>query len=125
MVKLIRKLKILFIDDSEDDTTLMVHFLEDYFKSINYKQIDTKEELKRNLLKEKWDLIIIDNSLPQMNALDAINIILELKVKSPYLCVSGYSSNETQKQCLDLGAKAFIHKNDFELFVNTVVKILK
>jgi CheY-like chemotaxis protein len=125
VIDLYEHLKILYVEDSENDTILMNHMLKDICQNIHYERIDSKEDLIERIKGEKWDMIIIDNALPQFTALEAIEIIKEFKVKVPMICVSGSEMFDVKDKCLDAGADAFLLKDDSETFVKTVEEILQ
>ena len=87
--------------------------------------MESKSELTKILKKEKWDVIIIDNALPTMTALDAINLIKKKGVDVPMICVSGTEMYDIKDQCIDAGAEAFILKDNSEEFVRAVEEILE
>jgi CheY-like chemotaxis protein len=119
------KLKILYIEDSENDAVLLTHHLRDLCKNIYYERVESRSELTKFLEKEKWDVIIIDNTLPTMTALDAINLIKKNGVDVPMICVSGTEMYDIKDHCIDAGAKAFILKDNSEEFVRVVDEILQ
>ena len=119
------KLKILYIEDSENDAVLMTHHLRGLCKDIHYKRVESRTELHKILKKEKWDVIIIDNALPTMTALDAIELIKKKGVDTPMICVSGSEMFDIKDQCIDAGAKAFILKDNSDEFVKIVEDILQ
>ncbi len=125
MIKVFDKLKILFIEDSENDAVLMTHYLKSIFKEVLFTRIETKEEIELALKNEDWDIIIIDNALPQLTAFEAINQIKKMNVDKPMICTSGTELLDIKERCLEEGALAFITKNDKENFINTIVNIIK
>jgi CheY-like chemotaxis protein len=88
-------------------------------------RVETKKDLKSILKKEEWDIIIIDNALPQLSAIEAIQVIKEMEIDKPMICVSGTEILDVKDQCLKEGAKAFIIKSDKERLVKTVEEILR
>ncbi|TET28109.1 MAG: response regulator [Candidatus Heimdallarchaeota archaeon] len=119
------KLKILYIEDSENDAVLMTLHLKGICKNIYYKRVESKIELTKALKKEKWDIIIIDGSLPTMTAIDAINLIKKKGVDTSIICVSGSEMFDIKDQCLNAGAEAFVLKDNADEFVKVVEKILQ
>ncbi|NHJ32425.1 MAG: response regulator [Asgard group archaeon] len=118
------KLKVLYIEDSENDAVLMTHLLKGICKKIQYTRVESKKELDNILKKEEWDIIIIDNALPTMTALDAINQIKKKGVETPMICVSGSEMFDVEDQCINAGAEAFILKDNSDEFVKVVEDIL-
>ncbi|NPE08124.1 MAG: response regulator [Asgard group archaeon] len=119
------KLKILYIEDSENDAVLMTHHLKSICQNIQYNRVESKPELGEILKKENWDVIIIDNALPSMTALDAISLIKKKEVDIPMVCVSGSGMFDIKDQCIEAGAKAFILKDNSKEFVKVIEEILK
>jgi len=119
------KLKILYIEDSENDAVLLTHHLRNLCENIKFERVESKSELNNILKKEKWDVIVIDNSLPTLTALEAIELIKKKNIDSPMICVSGTELQDIRNQCLEAGAKAFILKDNSDEFVKTVEEILK
>lgn len=119
------KLKILYIEDSENDAVLLTHHLRSLCKNIHFSRVESKSELTNELKKEKWDVIIIDNALPAMTALEAIELIKKKGVEIPMICVSGSEMFDIKDQCIAAGAEAFILKDNSEEFVKAVEEILE
>jgi CheY-like chemotaxis protein len=65
-------LRVLIIEDSEDDAELLVLELERGGYQIIHQRVDTKTELQ-NALKNPpaWDIILADYSMPQFSAIAA------------------------------------------------------
>ncbi|MBK5113508.1 MAG: response regulator [Candidatus Heimdallarchaeota archaeon] len=119
------KLKILYIEDSENDAVLMTHHLKDLCQNIYFKRVESRSELTKELKKEKWDIIIIDNALPAMSALEAIELIKKKRVEIPMICVSGSEMYGIKDQCINAGAEAFVLKDNSVEFIKTVEEILE
>ena len=122
---LYENLRLLYIEDSENDAILLTHHLKGICKNIQYARVESKSEIAKVLKKEKWDIIIIDNALPTMTALDAIELVKEKGVEVPIICVSGTEMFDIEDQCIDAGAEAFILKDNADEFVKTVEEILE
>lgn len=119
------KLKILYIEDSENDAVLLTLHLKGICKNIHYIRVESKSELTKVLKKEKWDVIIIDNALPSMTAFDAMDLIKKMDVDIPMICVSGSEMFDIKDQCIAAGAEAFILKDNADEFVKAVEKTLQ
>ncbi|MHA1212364.1 MAG: response regulator [Candidatus Heimdallarchaeota archaeon] len=117
-------LKILYIEDSENDTLLMNLALKDLCQNIHSERADNKAELKKMLKKDVWDVIVIDNALPQMTAIEAINLIKSLNIITPLICVSGSDIMSAKEQCLEAGVEVFILKENLKEFVEQIELIL-
>jgi len=119
------KLKILYIEDNEDDMILINHTLKEICQDIYHQRVDNKYDLAYLLESEKWDIIVIDNSLPQMTSLEAINLIKDREIEIPMICVSGSDFFDLKDQCMEAGAQAFILKKNLDDIVETIMKIIQ
>lgn len=103
-------LNILIIEDSQDDYILITRNLKKRFK-ISSKRIEDKEELEASLMIGKWDVIISDNSLPNMDAIGALDITRALDTDVPFIIVSGTIGEEMAVKAMKSGANDFILKD--------------
>lgn len=115
---------ILFIEDSEDDALLMIHCINGIYPDFDHQRVESKEELLEVLKEDKWDLIITDNALPQLSGSEAIKLIRKKGIKTPIICVSGSDIGDYTQECLDVGAYAFVLKDDFEKLREVIENII-
>ncbi len=112
---------ILFIEDSEDDVILMFHYIKQVFSNSDYDWADSKIKLIELLNSEKnWDIIICDNSLPQLFGHEAVTMIREKDIQTPIICVSGSGFLIDEDKCLQAGAVKFISKSNLDDLVEAV-----
>ncbi|MHA1355768.1 MAG: response regulator [Candidatus Heimdallarchaeota archaeon] len=116
--------KILFVEDSEDDALLMIHCLDGICADIEHQRVESKEELVDVLKDDKWDLIITDNAMPQLTGIEVIQLIRKKGIIVPIICVSGTDMGNYNQECLDAGAVAFILKDNFDELRKVVEKII-
>ncbi len=74
------------------------------------------EELKR----EKFDLIITELLLSDVNGFFILESIRDMKIKTPIMVLSHLSQEEDKKKVADLGGKMFLEKSS-----TTIVEIIK
>jgi len=113
------------VDDSENDVILMNYALKDLIATLYTKRVDDLNNLKEQLEKERWDVIIVDNSLPNLFLLDALHLIRKLNLKVPIVCISGVDIEETRKICAKYHSEAFVLKDDLKKFSSVVKKIIE
>ncbi|HXJ11989.1 MAG TPA: response regulator, partial [Candidatus Limnocylindrales bacterium] len=65
-------LRLLIIEDSEDDTALIVRELRRSGYETEFKRVDSEAALKSVLALHDWDLVISDFSMPQFSGTDAL-----------------------------------------------------
>src|SRR5213594_2582971 len=68
-------LTVLIVEDSEEDTDLLVLELRRAGYSPNYKRVDTPLALAEALDERHWDLVLSDYSMPQMTMRKALDMV--------------------------------------------------
>ena len=107
-----KPIRVLIIEDSDDDVLLLVRQLKkDGYRPI-YDKIDTIEAMRKALEKQTWDVILCDNSMPGFSALDALDIYKENRLDLPFIIVTGAIAYKDATALIDAGAHDYILKND-------------
>ena len=82
-------LRVLLVEDSEADATLIVHALQAEGRLVRFHRVDTAEGFQEALLSAPWDVIVSDHRLPQFDALEALARLQESGLDVPFILVSG------------------------------------
>src|SRR5665213_1267699 len=85
----LRKLKLLLSEDREDDALLVVDELTQSGYRVEWKRVETPEEMLALLSSEDWDIVIADYDLPRFSAMGALEIVKNKGIDVPFLIVSG------------------------------------
>jgi len=118
-------LKILIIEDSEDDTLLLVHALKEGGLDFKYERVENRREMNDALKKEKWDAVISDYSLPRFSIQEALKLLRRMKLDIPFIVVSGVIGDEYIVELFKAGAHDFIRKDDLVRLVPALKRELK
>ncbi len=103
-------IKILLIDNSPNDASLIVHELKKYGFALEYEIVDTQAKLHK-AMKKKWDAIISGYVLPGFNGIDALRIVRAYNKDIPFILVSGTSGEEIAVEAMRAGAHDYIMKD--------------
>ncbi len=69
-------LRVLIIEDSEDDAELLAIALEQGGYNVIHQRVDTKVGMQTALKdSQPWDIVIADYSMPQFSAISALELI--------------------------------------------------
>jgi len=107
-----RELKILMLEDHEDDAGLVDRVLQKENMQFRRIRVDTREEFIRAIDNFKPDIILSDHSLPQFNSIEALKICQSKKLDVPFILVTGAVSEEFAVNCLKRGADDYVLKSN-------------
>lgn len=100
--------KILVIDDERPIRSVLREILEN-----ESYQVDDAENGKQGFelaTKNKYDVILCDIKMPEMDGVEVLEKLQEKAVDSPVIMISGHGTIDTAVECLQKGAYDFIQK---------------
>jgi len=106
-------LRVLIIEDSEDDTQLLLRELHRSGYEVEFERVETAEAMQMALALKTWDLIISDYTLPTFNAPNALAVLKASSLDLPFIIISGTIGEETAVTALKAGASDFLIKGNF------------
>ena len=115
-----KKLKILILEDMDEDAGLVIHTLEKAGIVFDSEQVDNKEAFKTALRQFQPDVILSDHSLPQFNSTEALRICRLLKLPAPFILVTGTVSEEFAVISLKQGADDYVLKSNLSRLPSAV-----
>jgi response regulator RpfG family c-di-GMP phosphodiesterase len=107
------QLRILLVEDSDNDAQLLLREIRRAGYEIEYKRVETADALKANLAEREWDVVLCDYSLPHLDAPHALAILKESGFDLPFIIVSGTIGEESAVSALKSGAHDFIIKGKY------------
>lgn len=120
-----KELKILMLEDLQDDVGLIERILSKQGISFISKRVDTREEFIDALKTFDPDVILSDHALPQFNSLQALTICRKLHVDVPFILVTGTVSEEFAVSCLKQGADDYVLKSNLVRLPSAILNALK
>lgn len=119
-------LKLLLVEDSEDDALLIVHELKHGgYNDLIFKRVDTAEAMSKELDNNTWDIIIADYSLPHFSGLGAIKLLKEKELDIPFILVSGTVGEEVAVKAIKAGANDYLLKNHLTRLIPAIQRELR
>jgi two-component system, cell cycle sensor histidine kinase and response regulator CckA len=103
-------LKVLLIEDSPDDATLLIAELKNAGFDPAWKRVDTEPAFRAGLA-EHPEIIFSDFTLPQFSVGRALEILHESKLEIPFIVVSGTIGEERAVESLKAGATDYVLKD--------------
>jgi signal transduction histidine kinase len=120
-----KQLKILMLEDLQDDVGLIERTLNKQGISYLTKRVDTREEFTDALDNFQPDVILSDHALPQFNSLEALNICRKQAINVPFILVTGTVSEEFAVSCLKQGADDYVLKSNLVRLPSAIQNALK
>ncbi|PKN77085.1 MAG: hypothetical protein CVU52_02005 [Deltaproteobacteria bacterium HGW-Deltaproteobacteria-10] len=107
-----KPLRVLLIEDSEDDALLVIRALKKGGYDPEYSRVETAAAMQKSLQEKQWDIILCDYKLPEFSGPQAIATLRETNIDIPLIIVSGTIGEETAVECMRLGAQDYIMKGN-------------
>ena len=113
-------LRILMIEDSENDAHLIVRHLQKANYSVEFERVETADRMSAALSDRPWDFIFSDYTMPQFNAFAALKLLQESGRDIPFIVISGTSGEETAVEIMKLGAHDYLMKDTLARLVPVI-----
>ena len=113
------------MEDSEDDALLEIRELKKGGYDPEYERVETATAMKKSLKEKQWDIILCDYKLPKLSGEQAIALLKEINIDIPLIIVSGTISEETAVECMRLGSRDYIMKNNLSRLCPAVARELE
>ena len=120
-----KKLRALIVDDSDDDTLLLVLELRRNGYEAQYRRVDTAPDMREALQREVWDVILADYTMPQFSAMAALSIVQASGLDLPFIVVSGNIGEDIAVAAMKAGAHDYIMKNSLKRLVPAIERELR
>jgi two-component system, cell cycle sensor histidine kinase and response regulator CckA len=117
-------LRVLFIEDSEDDAKLQVRLLGQGGYAVFYERVDSPDGLLQSLDKV-WDIIISDYSMPHFRGTDALKRVRNKGLDVPFIFVSGTIGEDSAVAALKVGAQDYLMKSNLSRLIPSVQRELR
>ena len=118
-------LRVLLVEDSEDDALLVLRVLSKGGWAPEYRRVDTPATLQAALDSSSWDIVITDHNLPEFGSEAAILQIRQAGHDLPIIIVSGSIGEEVAVAAMKSGAHDYIMKNNLSRLVPAVERELR
>lgn len=118
-------LRVLIVEDSEDDCLLLKNELVRGGYVVTYCRVQTAEGLMGALTEEDWDIVISDHRMPQFSSLAALKLCKEQTSNTPFIVVSGSIGEELAVSAMKAGANDYIMKDNLARLVPAVERELR
>ncbi|HXL75682.1 MAG TPA: EAL domain-containing protein [Burkholderiales bacterium] len=105
-----KRLRILHVEDNPLDAELIARAFEEAGYDIAWTRVETEAEYQAALASMP-QVVIADYSLPQFNALRALEILKQTRPELPFILVTGTIGEEKAAEAIRLGADDYMLKD--------------
>ena len=115
-----RPIRILIVEDSEEDTELLVHERRRGAYEPTFERVDNPAAMSVALDQRTWDLVVADFSMPQFSAVAALELLNNKGLDLPFIIVSGTIGEEVAVAAMRNGARDYIMKGNLRRLVPAI-----
>lgn len=119
------QLRILLLEDSEDDALLLLRELRRAGYQPIFERVDTLEGFEAALNARAWDVITADYAMPCFNGLAALSFLQKKEIDIPFIIVSGQIGEELAVEAMRNGARDYILKNNLKRLVPIIEREIR
>ncbi len=120
-----KPLRILIVEDSEDDAALLLHELRRGGYDPAYERVETPEAMSAALDRQTWDVILSDYRMPQFSAPAALALLQVSGLDLPFIIISGTIGEDTAVAALKAGAHDFLVKGNWARLIPAIERELR
>ncbi len=117
-------LRVLIVEDSEDDTQLMLRELRRGGYDPIFERVETADQMQAALNQQDWELILCDHALPVFSAPKALELLKRIALDIPFIEVSGKIGEETAVEMMRAGAHDYVMKGNLARLAPAVTREL-
>lgn len=120
-----KKLNVLIIEDSIYAADINIRQIKRSGFMVEHTIVTNSSSMKTELEKQKWDLILSDNSMPNFNAIRALQERNLVDRTVPFIIVSEQITQEELNIAYSNGCNGFIPKEDLSQLGALVTYLFK
>ena len=125
MTKARANLRILIVEDSEDDALLIERELKRGGFQTSVLRVDNAGDMEAALESQAWDLIIADHNMPSFTSEDALALAQRWNPDIPFILVSGSIGEEVAVDAMHAGAHDYVLKGNLARLVPAISRELR
>lgn len=117
-------LELLIIEDSENDTLLLLHELKKGGYHPTYTRVETAQAMEEALSRQRWDLVLSDYTMPDFSAPAALELLKNSGIDIPFIIVSGSIGEDRAVAAMKAGAHDYVMKENLARLLPVIAREL-
>ena len=118
-------LRVLIVEDSEDDTILVVRELQRGGYAPTFERVETPQAMNAALEQQTWDIVLADYAMPRFSMPAALAMVKEKGLDLPFIIVSGAIGEEAAVAAMRAGAHDYVMKDNLARLAPAVERELR
>ncbi|HLG69832.1 MAG TPA: EAL domain-containing protein [Chloroflexota bacterium] len=118
-------LRVLIVEDSEDDAELLLIELRRAGYKPIYRLVQTREDMAAALDEQEWDVVVSDYNMPHFSAIGALGLMHERHLDRPFIILSGAIGEETAVAAMKAGAHDYVMKDNLARLIPAIERELR
>lgn len=118
-------LRVLMVEDSEDDALLIIDVLSRGGYEPTWERVCDPDAMAAALDRCPWGIIISDHGMPRFDALSALKLLRSKGLDVPFIIVSGAIGEDSAVAAMKAGANDYIMKDALARLVPAVTRELR
>jgi nitrogen fixation/metabolism regulation signal transduction histidine kinase len=108
------------VEDSEDDALLIERVIKNGGYAPRVKRVSNAAEMSKALDGMEWDVVLCDYMMPSFTVTDALELVKESGLDTPFIIVSGAISDEVAVEMMKAGAHDYLNKDNLSRLVPAI-----
>jgi PAS domain S-box-containing protein len=105
-------LRLLLLEDNEDDATLCAHLLKKSYPGARFDVVSTIEEFAQKVRTTYYDVILSDYALGPGSGVDAFRVLQKEGRDVPFILVTGALNDAQAEDCVKTGITDYVLKDN-------------
>ncbi len=116
---------ILHLEDSRVDHALVKFALQRSKLPSEVVLVDTMDDFKRELLSDRFDVVLADYHLPGFTGLDAWDLVRELQIEIPFVILSGAIGETAAVDAMHRGVSDYLLKDSMHRLSHVIERAIE
>ena len=117
-------IRLLVVDDSENDAILLLKELNRQGYYPDFERVWEVNALESKLTSEKWDIIITDHYMPELNSGDVVATVRSMGLDTPVIILSGLIPEQAAIAAMKAGAQDYVMKDNMARLIPAIEREL-
>ena len=125
MIEANNHMKMLLVEDSEDDAFLLLRELKKGGIDPDYQVVDSEEAMESALQHGGWDIVITDHNMPGFTSFRVLELTRKYCFDLPVIIVSGIIGEEVAVNAMKAGAQDYIMKGNLARLIPAISREIR